>query len=356
MSTFRSLIHRIHVEPHPNADRLDIARIGGYCSAIPKGALKTGDLAAYIPESALVPEWLQVKLGVQGLLAGKQANRVKAISLRGVLSQGLVLPLDNGCVAGQPVADGDDVTALLELTKYVPTVPKELEGDVTPLHDYTISYEIEDIKAYPDALLQGELVEFTEKIHGVFCCLGIHPKADLPIVASKGLCAAGLVFNTSPSQNEHNIYVQAWREHKESVRALQQRIAPETGVYVLGEIYGPDVQDLTYGQPTRQFRAFDICICDGRSQKTFLAPPAFLAALRHTRTLISVPVVGGGPWAPALLDGKLNTPSAMPGPNHIREGVVIRPLEERHTPGLGRVILKAISDQYLLRKGATEYQ
>ncbi|MYG14266.1 MAG: RNA ligase (ATP), partial [Gammaproteobacteria bacterium] len=40
---------------------------------------------------------------------------------------------------------------------------------------------------------------------------------------------------------------------------------------------------------------------------------------------------------------------------HMREGVVVRPVAERESPGLGRVILKSVSGDYLTRKGGTEY-
>ncbi len=40
---------------------------------------------------------------------------------------------------------------------------------------------------------------------------------------------------------------------------------------------------------------------------------------------------------------------------NIREGVVIRPTEERRELELGRVILKSVSEKYLLRKNATEF-
>jgi hypothetical protein len=41
---------------------------------------------------------------------------------------------------------------------------------------------------------------------------------------------------------------------------------------------------------------------------------------------------------------------------HIREGIVMKPTKERVEPELGRVILKSVSEAYLLRKGnITEY-
>ena len=42
--------------------------------------------------------------------------------------------------------------------------------------------------------------------------------------------------------------------------------------------------------------------------------------------------------------------------NQIREGIVIRPLNERVEHNLGRVIVKSVSEDYKLRKGnTTEY-
>ena len=62
---------------------------------------------------------------------------------------------------------------------------------------------------------------------------------------------------------------------------------------------------------------------------------------------------GRGPFSkeilPNLAEGK-----AFQG-EHIREGVVIRPIKERFDYGPGRVILKKINPDYLLRKKGTEF-
>ncbi|MFT4978137.1 MAG: RNA ligase (TIGR02306 family), partial [Myxococcota bacterium] len=86
----------VTIEPHDNADALEIARVGDYRAVVGKGQLATGDLIAYIPEQSLVPQPLLVELGLVGRLAGKEKNRVKALRLRGVLSQGLCYPARPG--------------------------------------------------------------------------------------------------------------------------------------------------------------------------------------------------------------------------------------------------------------------
>lgn len=44
-----------------------------------------------------------------------------------------------------------------------------------------------------------------------------------------------------------------------------------------------------------------------------------------------------------MVDG----PSTVPGANHAREGVVVTPMVERHVTGLGRLILKLVSNSFL---------
>ena len=77
------------MKEHPNADALEIAQIEDYMSLVQKGVYHTGDLVVYLPEASVVPQDVIEELGLEGRLAGKTKNRVKAIKLRGVLSQGL---------------------------------------------------------------------------------------------------------------------------------------------------------------------------------------------------------------------------------------------------------------------------
>jgi hypothetical protein len=69
-----------------------------------------------------------------------------------------------------------------------------------------------------------------------------------------------------------------------------------------------------------------------------------------------VPILYIGPYSRAILDQHTNGSTCMEGGAHIREGVVVKPTIERYDPSLGRVALKSVSEAYLLRKGATEYQ
>ena len=350
MATFESRVYALRIEPHPNADRLELAAVGGFRSVVGKGSFLDGDLAAYIPEGAVCPDWLIAELGLEGKLAGSKRNRVKAVKLRGALSQGLVYPLSDGKICGQSVAEGDDVTALLELVKYEPPVPIAMQGEVAPAHGATIRYDIENFKKYPHELQDGELVSITEKLHGSWCCLGWHPEHGA-VVTSKGMSDKGLRLKLNEA-NANNLYVRAWHAEQGVFEQAQARWAASgQPFYVLGEVYGRGVQDLHYGKPNPAFAAFDVYIGEPGHGR-FLGAPELRESLANLFTL--VPLLYEGPFSEAVLRDHTDGATALGG-KHIREGIVVRPAVERESAEFGRVILKNVSGNYLTRKGGTEY-
>jgi tRNA-binding EMAP/Myf-like protein len=161
MAEHKVVVEKLTVQEHPDADRLEIAQVGDYQSIIMKGQYETGDLAAYIPEASLVPDPLIQEMGLEGKLAGSKQNRVKAVRLRGVLSQGLCYP------AREEWEEGQDVTEELGVTKYEPVIPASMDGVVYAAGGRRcLKYDIENFKRYPEVLEEGEEVVITEKIHG----------------------------------------------------------------------------------------------------------------------------------------------------------------------------------------------
>ena len=337
MSDFNVLARKVDIEPHPNADAIEIARIDGYTAIVAKGDFKSGDVAVYIPEASIVPDSILEDMGLTGKLAGKDKNRVKAIRLRDVVSQGLVYKVAN-------VEDGEDVTERLGITKYEPRVPSRMSGNVTAAFGKTIKFDIENIKKYPGVLQLGEDVVITEKIHGTLCQIGY--SLDELIITSKGVGAKGLIFEDKP-ENDKNVYVQIARQYKPVLDRL--RVAYHT-FYVLGEIHGPGIQDLQYDLTEKQFRVFDVFVGDPSNGRYL----EYDEMLRFTGgNFETVPLVYRGPWEGDL---GLATGKSLIA-DHLREGVVIKPAKERRDGKLGRVILKAVSDKYLFREGnATEYE
>lgn len=374
MATFEARVYRLTIEEHPNADALELARVGDYRSIVRKGQFKTGDLGVYIPEAAVLPEWLIERLGLVGKLAGKKKNRVKAVKLRSILSQGLIYPVYVDGISGdhyvagelecdrEYVNEGSVVTEFLGITKYEPPIPVHMSGEVFNAHGMTLKYDIENFKRYPDVLEEGEDVIMTEKLHGTWCCFGYHPDAPHHIITSKGLSDKGLAFKLN-EQNTNNLYIRALDGTAPGPDGTGGNVLDrahdffgyDQPFYVLGEVFGQGVQDLHYGATSPQFRVFDIYI--GEPGQGRYVDADQIQSICTALGVQMVPTIYVGPFSKEAMERLTNGKETVSGSEaNIREGVVIKPKEERYDTELGRVILKSVSEAYLLRKGnATEY-
>ena len=360
MSTLRAPVIAYEAQPHPNADRLELAVVDGWRVACRIGDFVLGEKVAYIPEGSLLPNDLIIELGLDDppRLAGREHNRVKAIRLRGVLSQGLIY-------AGKRIAHldaGDDAAEALGLTKWIPPVPVHMAGKMIP--GPKIGFDIDDIKAWPDRLRGGEPVVITEKLHGTFCCVGLRREEEGAepevVVSSKGHLSNGLRFDLGSPDNDDNLYVRAWRRHADGVRhafdAWSGGVDDPFEMYLFGEICGPKVQDLNYGLTEPTFYLFDVRLSDGYEDWEKVQTLANVAGVDP------VPEVWRGPWSPELLGAHTDGSSQLA--DRHREGIVLRPAAGRYDTGLkhpsgrgpGRLIFKSVSARHLLRKGGTEYQ
>lgn len=355
MSTLRVTAEVLTVHEHPNADALELAQVGLYRAVVAKGAYRTGEAAVYIPEQAVLPAGLIEELGLTGRLAGTKADRVKAVRLRGELSQGIVCrPKALADVdLTRAAAEGTDFAEVLGITKWVPPIPPTMNGDVESAPELLPWVDIENIQRFPDVFAPGEAVVLTEKLHGSACLLTYAADEGRVYVSSKGFGAKSLALKEDP----RNLY---WRAvHGHGVAEVAKRLAGRLGarrVGIFGEVYGAGVQDLTYGADGRReslgYAVFDVCAeIDG-------AVRWLDAAELLDGELPLVPRLYEGPYdVERVLEIASGRETVSGRGLHLREGVVIRTAVERHSPVTGgRAIAKAVSPAYLTRKGGTEYE
>ena len=389
MSTFKVEVRSISaIEPHLNADALEFVVIDGYRAIVRKGLFVAGQPVVYIPEGAVATPFVlnniclwDAVLG-KGRCAGDNGLRVKALMLRGALSQGLIYPLtqrenhwqgpgwylQDELLVMWAAKEGDDVAALLGITKYKPEIPAELAGLV---FDGGIElmprFDIEDVKKHPAVLVEGEQVVMSEKLHGTFGGFMLlppameHPEHGDFCAFSKGLSEQALAFQDVP-ENDGNVYVQAARKFglRAKLLEIRRQMAEVHGsmdepVFLFGEILGSaSRQDLKYGQ-SMGLAVFDIGF-GGRSSPRYLDRDD-MCMLARSVGLAPAPEIYRGAFGQSVLQSMTSGKETYSGKAlHIREGVVVRPLQERRDPVLGRVILKSVSPNYLVRGGAaTEY-
>ncbi len=407
MADFDVKVYKIEepVIDHPNADRLSIIKILGYTCIANKdenGAhrYKIGDLVVYIPENALLPEWLLKEMGFwdeqkqKGTLHGSGGNRVKAVRLRGIFSEGLLYPVNVGLkfepenetemvdVPGYwintwtgtddealcQVFEDEDVGKYLGVVKYEPRVPQNMTGRMSGAYiSQSLKYDFDNLKKLSNMFDPVDEVYVSEKLHGTLMdicyCPGVNDEKLFGenhniFVTSKGVGARGFILENTPD-NSDNLYVNHLKGLLEN--GLEKRLSlveklvkytsdvPVETFHMFGEIFGPGVQDLTYGLKKPEVRFFDIAI-----NKKFVDYAEFLL---YTK-LLKVAVV------PELYIGNYDLSKILPlvsgkdtlSGTHIREGIVIKTLTEQYHPRHGRKIGKMISEEYLLRKSGTEYQ
>ena len=127
-------------------------------------------------------------------------------------------------------------------------------------------------------------------------------------------------------------------------------------VMVLGEIFGPKIQDLYYGLTATVFRVFDIKV-DGQ----FLSFDMVRELCAEVEQAI-VPALRFGTWSKDCLTDLVDGETTIGDGAHMWEGVVMKTMSSRYDTAingptgkvLGRIILKDVSEEYLFRKGGTD--
>lgn len=84
------------IDPIPNADAIEVATVDGWKAVVKKGDFKVGDVVVYLEIDSWVPQEIAPFLikGDPKFYNGVAGERLRTLTLRGQLSQGLILPYD----------------------------------------------------------------------------------------------------------------------------------------------------------------------------------------------------------------------------------------------------------------------
>ena len=379
--------HRVNIVrvqellPHTNADSLELIHIEGYQVVVKKGEFKVGDLAVYIQPDSVVPQtepfrfiW-EGQVGIDGLVPEKR-RRITVRKFRKEWSEGLLLPLTDFAIA-HTYTEGDDVAELLSITHYEPPVtPQETSGALAtgPRRKYpkTIkgwffftlhalgfksagrqlteevsfevpAYDVESIKNYKHTFLDGEQVIVTERIHG----------SNARYLFLEGKMYAGSHYQWK-AENSPCVF----RKALERNPWIEQWCRAHEGFTLYGEVT-PTQKGFNYGHGPADigFYVFDIYTPEGVWLKPHLRYSTQQGAGILSNVLMPldmkylVPQLYVGPFSMEEIKKYVDGPSMVPDAKHLREGIVITPVDERRTHGLGRVQLKLVSNTFLEKDG-----
>jgi RNA ligase (TIGR02306 family) len=325
---------------HPNADLLSISQLGHYPVIMKTGDFQPGDRAIYIPEEALLPivpmfEFIWTKRLPDGTIEVEQnpPERHRVIwakKLRGIFSMGLLIPIPDHL---KHLSVGTDVQKELGIEKYEKPEPPCLGGDNDPTPGWFVKYtEIENLRRYDNILTLGEEVVLTEKIHG----------------ANSRYCYRdGKLYIGSHANTKKNDGVTDWNIVAQKLN-LEERLKQHPDLIFFGEVYGRVQKGFPYDIRCGDcsFILFDIYDLDNRK---YLDHSDFVEVANKVG-LKMVPVLYQGPWLGIEQHEVTAEGMNMITGKHIREGFVVKPVQERWHPEIGRVILKLVGQEYLLTK------
>jgi RNA ligase (TIGR02306 family) len=353
MRKLASVQRVLSVSPIENADRIERLQVLGWTLVSGKGNFKPQDLCVYLEIDCVPPDtetfdflWQPApKEDENGnrIVAPKSPRpdsfRLRSKRLRGVLSQGLALPvsiLPPDCV---PV-EGLDVTEILGITKYEPPIQEaacEVEG-YFPSHVVPKTDEIR-VQAVPGILdeLRGVECYTSVKLDGQSLTFARYQDGEQE---ARKVCTRNMALKNIPGSPHWTI-------------AEQLRIFDKmpVGFAVQGEFVGPGIQANRMGLKAKTFYAFQVY---NIAEAKYLDFRDFLHFC-DMMGVFTVPVEWIGTLDESVesmlarADGKYDN-------GHPREGLVIRPTVERISNVLSeyngspsRASFKAISNSFLLK-------
>jgi RNA ligase (TIGR02306 family) len=339
MSEWKVSVEAIEIFDHPNADRMQIGKVGTYQVVVQKNLYKTGDIVAFAPEKSILPQSL--KEPWEKYLTGTNKDRVKGVRLRGEFSCGIIIPLTTVQEKlGYVPEVGVDISEKLSIRKFEPPVPVALMGSVQKFPEFinnTLAgaHDCEHFRTYVNEFVAGERVIVQEKLHGSQLICTADAGGNNPTITSKGLRKDDLCIKES----EANSYWQAFHNCKLQDVLFEAALthSPTKVIRVFGELV-PCQKGYAYGLTKPEVRIFDIRV-DGQSIPYDQAPPS--------AKKIWVPLLYDGPFEEVKILPLCEGNEQVSGKEyHIREGCVVSPYIDRYAKDRTRLRLKVINPKY----------
>jgi RNA ligase (TIGR02306 family) len=380
VDTHKVEIVPVSLEPHPNADRLSVVRVYNFTCVVNTADWTGVEKAAYVQPDSVMPDTPEYRFlkntssfrkerealdavlaadhesdlcrldyneKVAALEAKIDANtkhlRITVKKLRGIISMGMLLPAPEGSQIG------DDVAEQLGITHYEPPSMDELDGrrqhagdDVGPASPmiYAPKYDVESIYKFADCFDAGEPVYVSEKLDGQNGRFVATENGNETVIEPGRRSTLVSLYAGSRTEWKKKEGGSNWWRVMEDNPWIDRWCYDNQDSVLYGEVFGW-VQALKYGAKPGQlfFRAFDVM--EGME---YWDAEKFIAEIYKD---CRVPDFGVMPYDFEKLQALADGPSLIKGADHMREGIVIKPVKERKHWKLGRVMLKMVSNAYL---------
>lgn len=235
------------IEPIPGADAIEVATLGGWKTVIKKNAFKAGELTIFVEIDSWVPTALAPfpsKGREPREFNGVKGERLRTVTLRGQLSQGLLIP------AMGTFPEGADMTDALGIQKWEAPIPAQLAGDVRGMFpDGIPKIDQQRVQNFTEqeflSIKDSGQFEVTEKLEGSSCTMFLDKEGEFHV------CSRNLDLKFSESNSFWKAAIADNVEQKMKDNAL-------FGFAIQGELFGSGIQGNIYGMSGVDFRVFDV--------------------------------------------------------------------------------------------------
>ena len=347
----------------PGADRVELAQVDGmtYQFVVQKDQFSIGTPCVYFPIDSILPQALIDHFGIAKFLSGKEHNRIKTTKFLKQISQGYVssvesvmkylniIPnqerpaaysVDKGETLEDVLRDTNDYTEILGVIKYEAPAVLQKNAKLIPLD--MKPYDIEGISRYQSVVdyLMDKNVVISEK------CEGMNLHMTLKHDGSVKYGQRNFYILSNDPEQPHSFEVISNERLLPLAKKLQSEKFPNSDVRIRAEFLGESSQGNYYNLKGHRPIVFEIDVNDKPIDAIDLLD------LVKEYNIDFVPILHVGKLS-EFLNGK-TVQEASHGKSKLvdklREGLVIRPYHEEHSPDLdSRLIIKHRSEEYLAK-------
>lgn len=233
------------VEPIPNADKIELVRIDGWQVVSGKDNFKPGDFCVFHEIDSFLPlthsayEWLKPKAIKWN---GKEGARIKSIRLKGVLSQGLALPVSDFPEIDNILKGAEELRGKIDWSE---TDFSEILGvEKWEKSDFSGTQNMQRKGSFPsdipktdeeriqnvfNKINRKEMYQVTQKMDGASMTVFVSKNGEF------GICSR----NNELIEHEDNSFWKA--ANKYNIRDTLKSISRGTGIAIQGELVGPGI-------------------------------------------------------------------------------------------------------------------
>jgi RNA ligase (TIGR02306 family) len=292
-------------EPIEGADRIELIRVDGWQCIAQKGLYEVGSKVVYCEIDSFLPvrpefEWLR-KSSFKSTTNLGDGFRIRTMKMKGVISQGLLLPIEeipelmNPELTDFHVTNGNipdfpemfDVTEILGIQKYEKPIPSNLHGKVRgnfpSFIPKTDQERYQNIRKYDLEKRIFEPFEVSVKMDGASMTAYMYN-------GNFGVCSRNLdLLEETPEEmaEKENSYWKAARKYD-----LRNVLSNLGNVALQGELCGPGIQNNPHKLKELMFFIYDIYDIDMKRYFSPFERHTYMSVLQNQISHVPVSHVG----------------------------------------------------------------